>query len=101
MKRNFIIITTYKKPDKKVTKITVNPSTKDLTVGETAQLTVTIEPSDATNKSVTWSSDNANVTVDQQGNITAVTAGSSIITATAKDGSGIKGQCTVTVNDKA
>ena len=40
-----------------VTSITLNKSTLELTEGETATLTATIEPDNATDKIVTWSSD--------------------------------------------
>lgn len=86
--------------DKKVTKITVNPSSKEVKVGdEKFTLTVTIEPDDATEKGVTWSSDSEHATVDSEsGEVTIVSEGSANITATAKDGSGITGTCAVTIS---
>ena len=69
-----------------------------LKVGATTTLTANVLPSNATNKAVTWSSSNTSVaTVDQNGKVTAKTAGTATITATAKDGSGKKGTCVVTV----
>jgi uncharacterized protein YjdB len=66
--------------------------------GETTQLTAIVEPANATNKSVTWTSSKPDViTVDENGFITCVFqtpgvgTGSSTITATAKDGSGVSG----------
>lgn len=51
------------------------------------QLKVIIEPSTATDKSVTWSSsDNKVVSVDEQGMVTAITKGESSITAKTNDG---------------
>lgn len=65
--------------------------------GGTAQLTATVEPIDATNKKVTWSSSAPGVaTVDASGNVTAVAEGTATITATTDDG-GKTATCTVTV----
>ena len=61
-------------------------------------LTATVEPADATNKSVTWaSSDNNIATVSEDGTVTAINAGTATITATAADGSGISASCNLTV----
>ena len=57
-----------------------------------------IEPSNATDKTYTWNSDNTAVaTVDANGVVTAKAAGSANITATANDGSGVTATCAVTV----
>lgn len=65
--------------------------------GGTAQLTATVEPIDATNKKVTWSSSAPGVaTVDASGNVTAVAEGTATITATTDDG-GKTATCTVIV----
>ena len=81
-----------------VTGITLNTTTASLEVGKTTTLTATVEPSDATNKSVTWtSSDTSVATVAPDGTVTAVKAGAATITATAADGSGKSAACTVTV----
>lgn len=71
-----------------------------LTLQETGSdtLTATVEPADATNKDVTWeSSDTSIATVDANGKVTAISAGSAIITVTAADGSGVSVSCSVTV----
>ena len=83
----------------KVSSVTINPSTVKLTSkGQTAQLSVSVLPSNAANNSVTWSSSNTNVvTVSSDGFITALANGNTTITATALDGSGKSGSCTVTV----
>ena len=72
--------------------------TASLYVGNTATLTATITPDGASNKTVTWDSLNKDIAaVDQQGNVTALKAGTATITATAQDGSGISGRLEVTV----
>ena len=71
-----------------------------LTLQETGSdtLTVTVEPDNATNKNVNWeSSDTGIATVDASGKVTAISAGSATITATAADGSGVSASCSVTV----
>jgi hypothetical protein len=84
----------------KLTSITLNKLTTTILVGKTETLTVeTVTPDDATDKTVTWSSDKTAVaTVDDNGLVTAVAVGTAIITATAKDGSGVTDKCTVTVS---
>ena len=81
-----------------VTGITLDKTALEITVGETATLTASVTPDNATDKSITWSSANESIaTVDQNGKVTAKAAGTVKITATAKDGSGVKGECEVTV----
>ena len=81
-----------------VTSISVSPATLTLEEGETSQLTATVSPNNTTDKSVTWSSNNTSVaTVSNNGTVTAVSEGTATITATAKDGSNVKGMCSVTV----
>lgn len=61
-------------------------------------LTAMVEPDNATNKNVNWkSSDTSIATVDASGKVTAISAGSATITATAADGSGESASCSVTV----
>lgn len=80
-----------------VSDITLDKPTMELTVGETGQLTVTVTPRDAADKSVVWSSGNiAAATVDDSGLVTAVAAGNATITATA---GGKQATCKVTVAD--
>jgi len=82
-----------------VSSITLNETTKTLNVGETLTLSATVAPNDATNKNVTWSSSDSSVAeVAQDGKVTAKGAGTATITATAADGSGKTGTCSVTVN---
>lgn len=68
--------------------------------GATWQLMATVMPEDADDKSVTWiSSDTGVATVDDNGLVTAVEAGSATITATTNDGSNLSANCSVTVTD--
>ena len=72
-----------------------------VTEGKTASLSVTVFPKDATNKKVTWSSDSSYIaTVDSYGRVTAKSAGTCTITATAADGSGKFAKMTVVVEPK-
>ena len=58
-----------------------------LPIGSKKQLVVAFNPSNATNKTVTWSSSNTSVaTVDSSGNVKAISPGSAVITAKASDG---------------
>lgn len=73
----------------KVTKLSFTESEKTLAQGDTYQTKLNIEPSNATQKGVTYTSSNATVaTVDANGKVTAKAVGDATITATAKDGSG-------------
>ena len=83
-----------------VTGIELNKTTTTIGVGSSETLSVTsVTPNNATDKSVTWSSDNTAVaTVNATtGEVTAVAAGTANITATANDGSGVTATCAVTV----
>ncbi|MGN0140856.1 MAG: leucine-rich repeat protein, partial [Roseburia sp.] len=87
--------------NKEVTAISINQSNLELEESKTAQLSVTVYPSDAMNKAVTWSSSNSSVaTVDANGLVTAKAKGTATIKATAKDGSGAWDSCSVTVVKK-
>lgn len=83
----------------KVSSVSLNQSSLNLTQkGQTARLSATVSPSNATNKSINWSSSNSNVATVNNGVVTAVGNGSATITATAADGSGKKASCSITVN---
>ena len=80
-----------------VTDVTLDQTELDLFTGASATLTATVKPSDATDKTVTWSSDNEAVaTVDENGKVTAVGEGEATITVTTEDG-GKQATCTVAV----
>jgi uncharacterized protein YjdB len=84
-----------------VSGITLNKIAESLNVGQTDILIATLLPADATNKDVTWtSSDNNIVTVDNTGKITAIKAGTAVITVTTVDGSKTA-TCSVTVTDNS
>ena len=80
-----------------VTGVKLNTETLELFTGNTATLTATVQPDDATNKDVTWASSNSAVaTVDATGNVKAVGAGTANITVTTQDGR-FTATCTITV----
>ena len=80
-----------------VTGIEVEPETLLLKVQKTAGLTAKIQPANATEQGVAWSSSDEDVAVvDDQGQVTGVSTGSAVITATSKEGN-FTAECTVTV----
>lgn len=82
-----------------ITSVTLNNSSVTLRPSETFPLTVTVAPSNAANKNVTWSTSNSSVAkVSNTGLVTAVAAGNCVITCTAADGSGKKATCSVIVH---
>ena len=82
-----------------VTGVTISPSTLSVFVTETKPLISTVTPDNATNKNITWaSSDSTIATVDQDGQVTGVSAGDATITVTSEDG-GLTAECAVTVKD--
>ena len=82
-----------------VTGVTIDQTTLTLEKGADAQLTATVEPADADNKNVTWtSSDTAVATVDNTGKVTAVGKGTAVITVTTEDGN-FTATCAVTVEE--
>lgn len=89
---------TFKIIGKKVTKISLNATSRTVTKGSSYTLKATISPSDAYDKGVTWKSSNTKVaTVSSTGVVKAVGNGKATITATAKDGSKKTATCTITV----
>ena len=79
-----------------VTGVTLKPTSLSLFTGDTATLTATVEPSNATNPNVTWSSDRSDVATVENGKVTAKAAGTATITVTTEDGKKTA-TCTVTV----
>ncbi|MEL6534533.1 MAG: chondroitinase-B domain-containing protein [Bacteroidota bacterium] len=84
-----------------VTGVSLSPATASLTVGDTQALSATVNPSNATNPSVSYSSSNPSVaTVDASGVVSAVAAGSATITVTTADG-GFTDTSVITVSNPA
>lgn len=82
--------------------IIVMPSMTTIEVGEKLQLTATVEPSDATNKEIVWTSENDSIaTVTQTGLVTGVGAGSIKIKAqtTNNEPNQVEGWCDLTVKE--
>ncbi len=79
-----------------VTGLTLSDNSVSMNVGETATVTATVTPSNATNKNVIWESENKSVATVSNGTITAVSAGTATIVATAED-NGYKATCVVSV----
>lgn len=81
-----------------VTKVTLNKTSASLKKGDKLQLSATVLPQTATDKSVTWESSDITVaTVDKKGVVNAISAGSAKITATAANG--ISAYCMITVTE--
>ncbi len=79
-----------------VESIVLDKSTLDIKVGESANLTATINPENATNKDITWSTSNEDVATVVNGTVTAVKAGTTTITASVD---GKAATCVVTVSN--
>ena len=85
------------KPDTKpveVSGVTLNQTSASLAIGESVDLSATVSPSNASNKSVSWSSSDAGVATVSNGKVTAVKVGTATITVTAGDKIAT---CTITV----
>ena len=83
-----------------VTGIALNKTSLSLSEGEEFTLEATVTPDNATNKDVTWTSDNeAVVTVSAEGVVRAIKAGTANITATTVD-QGKSASCAVTIKEK-
>ena len=81
-----------------VTKLTLSESSAKVSVGKTLTLSCTIEPSNATNKELIWSSSDETIaTVDAQGVVTGVKAGPVTITVASESNPSVTATCTVTV----
>ncbi len=89
---------TVKKNDNIVvpTGVTISPTSLELAKGKTGTLTATVAPSNATDKSVTWTSSNTSVATVSNGTVTAVAAGTATITAKTSNGKTATATVTVT-----
>ena len=85
----------------KATGISIDRTEATLERDATLQLTATVTPDDADDRTVTWSSADSGIArVDGAGLVTAVAVGTTTITATTGDGTGLTASCTVTVTPK-
>lgn len=82
--------------DVNVSGVQITPEEVTLGIGETQKLTVTVEPSDATDPAYSLESSDPSVAAVQNDVVTAVAPGEAVITATTADGS-LKATCKVTV----
>ena len=97
----FCMVTVEERPDENIpaTSVTLSQSMLTLTEGQSTQLTATVLPENATDKTVTWtSSATAVATVDTDGTVTAIGVGTAIVTATTTNG--FSAFCMVTVNER-
>lgn len=86
---------TEKEQEIRVESVTISMPSAELEVGKTLQLSVTVTPTGATNKDITWSSSNPSVaSISAAGLVTALSEGTTTITAAAD---GKKGECNVSV----
>ena len=97
----FAVFTVNAPPSIPVTGVSITEGDQELEIGQTVQLTAVVEPGDANNKNVSWSSsDEAVATVSATGLVTAVAEGIATITVTTEDGNMTDG-ITVTVADSS
>lgn len=81
-----------------VEKITLNKKSATVNIGKSISLKATVLPDYATDRAVTWISSNEKIAkVNSVGTVTGLAKGSATITATARDGSGVKAACTITI----
>ncbi len=81
-----------------VTGVSLNKASTSIVEGKTETLVATVAPSNASDKSVSWSSDDESVATVDGGIVTAVAAGTATITVTTTDGS-FTDECEVTVTE--
>lgn len=84
-----------------VTRINLNPTSTTLVEGENLHIYATCYPTNATDKSVSWTTSNASIaSVDTYGNVTAVSAGEAVITCRSKQVNNVYSTCNITVTAK-
>lgn len=84
--------------DVPVTGVSVSPATLSIQVGSSGNLSASVLPSNASNKSLTWSSNSSNVTVTSSGIVSGNSAGTAVVTATTADG-GFTDSSVITVTE--
>ena len=89
---------TVKKVSVPVTSVTLNKESLELEEGDSYTLTATVLPDNADDPSVSWESGDDSVAKVDNGKITAIKAGTTVITATA---GGKSAECAVTVREKS
>ncbi len=83
------------------TEVVLSQENAKLEVGETLQLSATVLPANATNKTLYWSTSDSRVaTVSSNGLVTAIAPGNATITASTGYGSNLRAPCTVVVTDR-
>lgn len=80
-----------------VSSISLSEISVGLKVGKSKLISATILPTTARNMELSWISSDETIAKVENGNITAISAGNAVITATSTDGSNISAQCEVTV----
>lgn len=78
-----------------VSSVSITQATAEMKIGETIQLSASVQPSNATEKTVSWTSSNQTVAIVAGGKVTALAEGSSTITASC---GGKSATCQVTVS---
>lgn len=91
-------VVTVSDPTKVVTGVSLNTASISLPIDGTQTLVATIEPSDATNKNVTWNSSNTDVVIVSDGILYPKGVGTSVVTVTTDEG-GYTASCDVTVHE--
>ena len=81
-----------------ITQLTLDHTELTLEEGQSSTLTAQILPENATNKTLSWESNNTAVATVENGTIYAVQAGNAVITAKTSDGSNLTATCNITVN---
>lgn len=93
-----VIKVKYQQSPDRIDSITLDQEKVELEAGESVTLTATVEATGDADKTVTWSSSDSSVATVENGNVTAVKAGTAVITAKAGDKTAT---CTVTVKEKS
>lgn len=83
-----------------VTSISLDKTSATLEVGDKVTLTPTINPSNATDKGIVWSTSKDGIVSVSNGVVTATSAGTVTVTATSNNNSKATASCTITVNEK-
>ena len=92
------ILVDYNDAPISVTGVSLDKHSESIEVDSTSTLTATITPSNATNKTITWTSGNTSIATVSDGVVTGVSAGTTTITVRTADGN-FTDTCTVTVTE--